>query len=65
MNTRKRNWLPGFVAIILLIAVPVWFFAGTEDSNIEKPWEKMPKRAAHVDHKNLYDDLGEFTMVRK
>lgn len=61
MNTRKRNWLPGFVAIILLIGIPVWYFAGTAESNIDTPWEFMPQRPAHVDHKNLFDGLGELT----
>ena len=60
MKTRKRNWLPGFVAILFLIGVPVWFFAGSGESNLDEPWESMPKRAAHVDHKDLYDDLGDF-----
>ena len=61
MNTRKRNWLPGFLAILILIGVPVWYFAGSDESNIDTPWENMPRRPAHVDHKNLYDDLGKFT----
>ena len=61
MKTRKRNWLPGFVAILFLIGIPVWFFTQTDDSNLDTPWEYMPKRAAHVDHKNLFDGLGELT----
>jgi len=59
MKTRKRNWLPGFIAIILLIVVPVWYFTGTPESNIDTPWEHMPQRPAHVDHKDLFDGLGE------
>ncbi len=61
MKTRKRNWLPGFVAILFLIGIPVWFFTQADDSNLDTPWEYMPKRAAHVDHKNLFDGLGELT----
>lgn len=61
MKTRKRNWLPGFIALLLLIGVPVWYFTGTAESNIDKPWDNMPRRAAHVDHKNLFDDTGELT----
>ncbi len=61
MKTQKRSWLPGFVAIVLLIGIPVWLFTQADDSNIDTPWEYMPKRAAHVDHKNLFDDLGELT----
>jgi len=61
MKTRKRNWLPGFIAILFLIGIPVWFFTQADDSNLDTPWEYMPKRAAHVDHKNLFDGLGELT----
>ena len=61
MNTRKRNWLPGFVAILLLIGVPVWLFTGETESKPDTPWEFMPKRPAHVDHKNLFDGYGELT----
>ena len=61
MKTRKRNWLPGFIAILFLIGVPVWFFTQADESNLDTPWEYMPKRAAHVDHKNLFDGLGELT----
>ena len=61
MNTSKRNWLPGFIAIILLIAVPVWYFTSTPETVVDKPWEHMPQRPAHVDHKDLFDGLGEFT----
>lgn len=59
MKTRKRNWLPGFVAILFLIGIPVWYFTSDAESNLDKPWENMPRRAAHVDHKNLFDGLGE------
>ena len=61
MKTRKRNWLPGFIAIIFLIGIPVWFFTQADDPNLDTPWENMPRRAAHVDHKNLFDGLGELT----
>ena len=61
MKTRKRNWLPGFIAIIILIGVPVWFFTGSAETGLDAPWEKMPRRAAHVDHKDLFDGLGELT----
>ncbi len=61
MKTRKRNWLPGFVAILLLIGIPVWYFTGTAESNLDTPWDNMPRRAAHVDHKSLFDGLGELT----
>jgi len=59
MNTSKRHWLPGLVAILLLIGVPVWYFTSADEAVRDTPWEFMPKRAAHVDHKDLYK--GEFT----
>jgi len=61
MKTTKRNWLPGFLAIVLLIGLPVWFFTSNDTSGLDTPWEKMPRRPAHVDHKDLYDGLGELT----
>ena len=60
MNTGKRNWLPGFVAILLLIGIPVWLFTGESESRLDTPWENMPRRPAHVDHRNLFDSFGEF-----
>ncbi len=61
METSKRNWLPGFLAIVFLIGLPVWFFTSNDTSRLDTPWEKMPRRPAHVDHKDLYDGLGELT----
>ena len=61
MKTSKRNWLPGFLAIIFLIGLPVWLFTANDTSGLDTPWEKMPRRPAHVDHKDLYDGLGELT----
>lgn len=59
MKTRKRSWLPGLVAILFLIGVPVWYFTSSPDTNLDTPWEKMPRRAEHVDHGHLFDALGE------
>ena len=61
MKTSKRNWLPGLLAIAFLIGLPVWFFTSNDTSRLDTPWEKMPRRPAHVDHKDLYDGLGELT----
>ena len=61
MKTLKRNWLPGLLAIAFLIGLPVWFFTSNDTSRLDTPWEKMPRRPAHVDHKDLYDGLGELT----
>ena len=61
MRTQKRSWLPGFVAILLLIGIPVWYFTGETESKPDTPWENMPRRAAHVDHKDLFDGFDELT----
>lgn len=61
MKIRKRNWLPGLIAILLLIGVPVWYFTSSATENPDEPWEHMPRRAAHVDHKDLFDNVGELT----
>jgi len=60
MKTRKRNWLPGLVAILLLIGIPVWYFTGNAESSLDKPWDHVPRRPEHVDHKNLFDGYTEF-----
>ena len=59
MKTRKRNWLPGLVAIVLLIGVPVWYFTSADAKPVDDPWQHMPRRAEHVDHKNLFDGFGQ------
>ncbi len=61
MKTRKRNWLPGFIAILLLIGIPVWYFTGDAQSSLDTPWENMPRRPEHVDHTNLFDGFAELT----
>ena len=61
MRIRKRNWLPGLVAIIALIALPVWYFTRTAEPGVDSPWDHMPRRPAHVDHKDLFDSFGELT----
>ena len=55
MKIFKQSWQAGLVSIILLILVPVWFFAGTKDTVGDTPWESMPRRPAHVDHKDLFE----------
>jgi len=60
MKTRKRNWLPGFVAILLLIGIPVWYFAFKAEPIKEKPWDHVPRRPAHTEHNNLFDGYAEF-----
>jgi octaheme c-type cytochrome (tetrathionate reductase family) len=59
MKTSKRNWLPGFIGIIFLIGVPVWYFTSDAGGNTDSPWDHMPRRPAHVDHKDLFANAGE------
>ena len=58
MKAFERRWIGGLIAIILLIGVPVWYYAGAGEVVRDTPWEAMPRRPAHVDHKDLY--TGEF-----
>ena len=58
LSTNKNRWVPGVIAIVLLIGVPIWFFTSDHESAPDDPWDHVPRRPAHVDHKDLYD--GEF-----
>ena len=55
MKLFKKPWQAGVVAIALLIVLPVWFFANSPESVGDTPWEGMPRRPAHVDHKDLME----------
>jgi octaheme c-type cytochrome (tetrathionate reductase family) len=58
MRAFERRWIAGLIAILLLIGVPVWYFAGASEVVRDMPWKAMPGRPAHVDHKDLFS--GEF-----
>jgi octaheme c-type cytochrome (tetrathionate reductase family) len=62
MKDSSKNWLIGLFVIVILIAFPVWFFTRAEATadpfQVDEPWENMPRRAAHVDHKNLFDNYS-------
>ena len=59
MNDSRKGWIAGLVFIIILISLPVWYFTRAEETavarDIDKPWDFMPRRAAHVDHKDLFE----------
>jgi octaheme c-type cytochrome (tetrathionate reductase family) len=59
MDKSNKSWLIGLLVILLLISFPVWFFtrAGASPELIQPdaPWEHMPRRPAHVDHKDLFE----------
>ena len=60
MKDSNKNWLMGLFVILILIAFPVWFFTRAEATpdpfQMDEPWEHMPRRPAHVDHKDLFDN---------
>ena len=60
MKDSNKNWLMGLFVILILIAFPVWFFTRAEATpdpfQLDEPWEHMPRRPAHVDHKDLFDN---------
>ena len=58
MTGMKNRWIFGLAAIIVLIAAPVWYFTKADHGVKDSPWEGVPKRAAHVNHKDLF--TGEF-----
>ncbi len=60
MNKTSKGWVVGLIAIFILISVPVWYFTRSvspADAQQDHPWDHMPRRPAHVDHKDLYEDL--------
>ena len=59
MEHAQKGWIAGLVFILVLVSVPVWYFTRSVDAapgqTIDSPWEFMPRRAAHVDHKDLFE----------
>jgi len=59
MKDSRNGWIAGLIFILILVSVPVWFFtraeATTDYRDIDRPWDSMPRRAAHVDHKDLFE----------
>jgi octaheme c-type cytochrome (tetrathionate reductase family) len=55
MDNSNKRWLIGLVAVFLLISVPVWVFTRDASPERDAPWETMPRRPAHVDHKDLFE----------
>jgi octaheme c-type cytochrome (tetrathionate reductase family) len=63
MKNAQNGWIAGLVFILMLIAVPVWYFTRSADAapgqEIDTPWDGVPKRAAPVDHKDLFQQPFE------
>ena len=59
MNDSRKGWIAGLVFLLVLVSVPIWYFTRAEATvvthEIDKPWDFMPRRAAHVDHKDLFE----------
>jgi octaheme c-type cytochrome (tetrathionate reductase family) len=55
----RYGWIAGLVTVLLLIAVPVWYFtraSATEPGQtIDDPWAGVPRRAEPVDHSALFE----------
>jgi octaheme c-type cytochrome (tetrathionate reductase family) len=56
LSKSRNRWGVGLVLILMLIGIPVWYFTGTEANVLDQPWENVPRRPAHVDHKDLYEN---------
>jgi len=59
MKDSQRGWIAGLIFILLLISVPVWYFTRTQATvagqEQDSPWDGVPRRAAAVDHSNLFE----------
>jgi octaheme c-type cytochrome (tetrathionate reductase family) len=59
MKSSNKTWLIGLFFILIIISFPVWFFTRAEVTadlfQPDAPWEGVPRRAEHVDHKNLFE----------
>jgi octaheme c-type cytochrome (tetrathionate reductase family) len=59
MKNRETGWIAGLVFLLALVAIPVWYFTGTDDTVAgqvpDSPWDGVPRRAAPVDHASLME----------
>ena len=53
MKDARNGWIAGLIFILILIAVPVWYFtrpaASAAGQVPDTPWEFVPRRAEPVD----------------
>ena len=63
MKHKQSGWIGGLVFILALVSLAIWYFTGTDDTVagqiVDSPWDNVPKRAAHVDHKDLFESPFE------
>jgi octaheme c-type cytochrome (tetrathionate reductase family) len=59
MKDSQTGWIAGLVFILALISVPVWYFtrvdAAAPGQVVDTPWDHVPRRAAPVSHKDLFE----------
>jgi len=53
MKLGEHRWIFGLLTIILIFSSSIWFFTGDTPEQLDRPWDAMPQRPAHVDHKEL------------
>ena len=53
MKQREMGWIAGLVFLLALVAIPVWYFTGTDDRVAgqvpDNPCDGVPRRAAPVE----------------
>ncbi len=59
MKDSTKGWIAGLIFLLVIVAVPVWYFTRAEATAVARvndtPWDNVPRRAAPVDHANLYE----------
>jgi hypothetical protein len=53
MNLKRYVWLIGLIGVALVIVVPAILFWPRPAGTTVDPWERVPKRAEHTDHKDI------------
>ncbi|MEJ2402221.1 MAG: hypothetical protein P8Y52_12645, partial [Xanthomonadales bacterium] len=58
-NRAGKGWVAGLVFILVLVAVPVWYFTSGDDLSPgqvpDNPWENVPRRSEPVAHDSLME----------
>lgn len=53
MKNSKRIWIYGLLATLAIIIVPVIVFIPKASAATDDPWENVPRKAIHTDHKDI------------
>ena len=58
-NRSGKGWVAGLVFILVLVAVPVWYFTGSDQTVPgqvpDSPWDNVPRRTEPVAHDALME----------